>query len=286
MLYQPYLIGISGNSASGKTTLANLLQQLFNKQNCTVLNGDDMHKWERNHPMYKEFTHLHPKANNLYTQLQHFLAIGKGNTIERQHYNHDTGTFSKTAIIKSSKIVIFEGLHTLFFKQKKQWFDLSIYLKPEEDLRIAWKLQRDVNERGHHTDKVLSSIAERKDDETQYINIQEQYADVVISFIDANQFSINTSNIYNLEPLINSLNDFEIVLSHQFSEDRQILTLQTTASKDAIQTAAVHVSNQLEELGIANNNWQTNQNGLLQVVLCHIVFNKLNITAALNTPTI
>ena len=60
-----YIIGVSGDSGVGKTTLSNLISYLFNENNVLLLSGDDLHKWERNNPNWKTLTHFNPETNNL-----------------------------------------------------------------------------------------------------------------------------------------------------------------------------------------------------------------------------
>ncbi len=283
MLYRPHLIGISGNSSSGKTTLANLLQMMFGNKTSLIVNGDDMHKWERNDPMYKAYTHLHPKANHLYTQLQHFLSLGKGLSIERRSYNHATGSFTSTKKIDSAKIVIFEGLHTLFFQQQKNLFDLTVFLKPTEDLRLQWKIERDKAERGHSEAKILQSIRERRSDEQLYINTQEQLADVVIQFGNDNKLMITCSNIFNIEEIIVQLDHFNLETAHEFANEKQIITTNISITKQQVETIGAKFEDLFEEIGLGNPNWEEGMNGLLQLFLCQIIFDKLQIEAALKT---
>ena len=53
-LYQPLLIGIGGDSASGKTTFAKIIQNLYGTSQTTIIKGDDMHKWERGDDNWNE----------------------------------------------------------------------------------------------------------------------------------------------------------------------------------------------------------------------------------------
>ena len=63
-LYQPLLIGIGGDSASGKTTFAKIIQNLYGTSQTTIIKGDDMHKWERGDDNWNEKTHLNPSSNH------------------------------------------------------------------------------------------------------------------------------------------------------------------------------------------------------------------------------
>ena len=61
--------------------------------------------------------------------------------------------------------------------------NLEIYVTLEyEELKIAWKLQRDLKERGYTKRQVYEAIKKRAGDEKKYIFPQKKYADIVIKF--------------------------------------------------------------------------------------------------------
>ena len=64
--------------------------------------------------------------------------------------------------------------------------DFSVYLDISDEVKIAWKIQRDMAERGHSYDDILASINARKPDFEAYIDVQKQYADVVIQVLPTN----------------------------------------------------------------------------------------------------
>ena len=59
------MIGISGDSGSGKDTLARGTGALFGCEQTTQLSGDDYHLAERHDPLWERMTHLDPAANDL-----------------------------------------------------------------------------------------------------------------------------------------------------------------------------------------------------------------------------
>ena len=124
-----FVIGISGPSGVGKTTISYLLSYLFNSDDVLILSGDDLHKWERNDPNWNTYTHFNPDANNLNIGLEHLLNLKNGNSILRKKYNHDTGLFDNEIEIKSKPIIIYEGLHSLYDKNICDLLDLKIFKK-------------------------------------------------------------------------------------------------------------------------------------------------------------
>jgi uridine kinase len=283
MLYQPYLIGIAGDSATGKTTLANHLQSLFGKDTATVVNGDDMHKWERGNDNWQSVTHLNPKANWLHLNMLHTLQFIKGAAVQRQQYSHETGTFTPKQKIDINRIVIFEGLHSFYLEFQKQLFDLKIYMKPSEALRVAWKVDRDIKERGHEEGKVLQSIASRKPDAMAYVEQQEIDADVVVSYFDNKGIvglNVQCTNHFYLDEIIDRLQKNGVMVQHEYSGSFQLLQIEGSISKEMISSLANGYNDELEALGFGEVNWKANNDGILQLILVQVIFYKMQLFTA------
>ncbi|KAJ1635535.1 uridine kinase family-domain-containing protein [Pavlovales sp. CCMP2436] len=61
--------------------------------------------------------------------------------------------------------------------------DLSIYLDISDDVKFAWKIQRDMQERGHSLESIKKSIEGRKPDFDAYVAPQRAMADIVIEVL-------------------------------------------------------------------------------------------------------
>jgi uridine kinase/ribulose-5-phosphate 4-epimerase/fuculose-1-phosphate aldolase len=178
----PFVIGIAGESGVGKSTLTEIISLYFGYDNTTILSTDDLHKWERNHPEWENFTHLNPLANNLDLGDDHLYKIINNNSISRSIYNHYTGKFDEPIEIIPKKNIINEGLHAYYTDFAKNNIDLKIFIETDEDLRIHWKIIRDTQERGYTYEKVLSSINKRKKDSETIKRPQLSSADIIINF--------------------------------------------------------------------------------------------------------
>ncbi len=73
-----------------------------------------------------------------------------------------------------------EGLHPFFDKRVAELVDFKIYLDISDDIKFAWKIQRDMAERGHSLESIKSSIEARKPDFDAYIDPQKKDADMII----------------------------------------------------------------------------------------------------------
>jgi uridine kinase len=178
---KPFVIGIAGDSASGKDTLSDALVNLLGAHSVVKLSGDDYHLWDRHKPMWQVMTHLNPMANDLERYSRDLLALVDGKQIPQRHYDHSTGKLSQPLLTRSNDFVVASGLHTLYLPSLRNSCDLRIYLEMDESLRRHFKLLRDVNERGHPREKVLMSLQSREADADRFIRTQAAHADLVFS---------------------------------------------------------------------------------------------------------
>lgn len=202
-----YIIGISGASGVGKTTLSNLISYLFNINDVLVLSGDDLHKWERNNSNWDCLTHFNPKTNNLDLGYTHLVSLKKNQSIHRKKYNHDTGTFDNPVEVFSKNIIIYEGLHSLYHKETLDLMDLKIYVDTDDELTTEWKIKRDTLKRGYSEEQVKKNIILRKQDKELFITPQKKNADIIINFVKKNidEISIDFTNKKCEIKLINKL---------------------------------------------------------------------------------
>merc|ERR1712151_824579 len=110
-------------------------------------------------------------------------AIKEGKSVEKPIYNHVTGLLDPPETIVPPKILIVEGLHPFFDERVRELIDFSIYLDISDEVKFAWKIQRDMAERGHSLESIKASIEARKPDFDAYIDPQKEFADVVVQVL-------------------------------------------------------------------------------------------------------
>ncbi len=174
------LIGVAGDSGCGKSTFLRRLEDLFGKDFITVICLDDYHSLDRKQRKEAGVTALNPKANNFDLMYEQIKALKSGQAIDKPIYNHETGEIDPPERIEPNHIIVVEGLHPLYDARVRELLDFSVYLDISDEVKIAWKIQRDMAERGHTYDDVIASINSRKPDFTAYIDPQKEFADVVI----------------------------------------------------------------------------------------------------------
>jgi uridine kinase len=187
---RPLVIGVSGDSSTGKSTFSNALIELFGSSGTYHLEGDDYHNWDRQSPMWNSITHLNPRANGLYDLVHDLRMLLDGNSINTRSYDHSKGYFSPLLLKKSKKLILISGLHTLYLKTLVDEIDKSFYMTMDEPLRTHIKIQRDIN-RGRDRQYTLSEIEKRVNDSEKYIHPQADRADVLFNILPVNPDDIN-----------------------------------------------------------------------------------------------
>ncbi|MGA2104175.1 phosphoribulokinase [Methanoregula sp.] len=200
-----FIIGVIGDSGSGKTTFTNAIRQIFGPDMVATITLDDYHKFDREKRYRLNITPLHPDANNL-TQLESDVArLKKGKAIEKPVYNHTTGTFDPPIPFSSKKIIILEGLHTLYSPALRELVDFSVFVDPDQEIKYAWKRQRDISQRGYSSVDVSNEIVRREADYEAYVKPQRCMADAIIR-IKYSKYGLvlgPTKNIYSISLLLN-----------------------------------------------------------------------------------
>jgi len=177
------LIGVAGDSGCGKSTFLRRLTDLFGEEFMTVICLDDYHSLDRNGRKAAGVTALDPKANNFDLMYEQIKSLKEGRSILKPIYNHETGLIDPPEKVEPNKVIVIEGLHPLFDERVRKLIDFSVYLDISDEVKVNWKIQRDMEERGHTYADVIASINARKPDFTAYIEPQKQYADVVIQVL-------------------------------------------------------------------------------------------------------
>ena len=290
MFSTPFILGICGDSAAGKTTISKALEKVFTKDNTTLMQGDDMHKWERENKNWSKFTHLNPKSNFLHNEISQIRAIKSNKVINRKNYNHDTGRFTEVKKFKPSNLIIYEGLHSFYIKQVRDLFDLKIFINPSDELRNFWKIKRDTESRGYSENKISKQIKDREQDSNKFIKSQIQHADIVIEFflnkkINENDYDKNTllkisiENSFYLDPLYNEFASYDsLKVIHEYNEDdRQTLELNGNLTNEDVDCIArnLALNQELEDLGIYEPNWHKDYLGIIQIFIVYCVIKNL-----------
>jgi len=206
------VIGVAGDSGCGKSTFLRRLLDLFGEEFMTVICLDDYHSLDRKGRKKAGVTALNPKANNFDLMYEQIKALKNGQAIDKPIYNHETGEIDPPERIEPNKVIVIEGLHPLYDERVRELVDFGVYLDISDPVKIQWKIQRDMAERGHTYEDILASIEARKPDFTSYVEVQREFADVVIQILPTNLIEDKEHKILRVRLVQKEgVNDFEPV---------------------------------------------------------------------------
>ena len=179
---RPIILGIVGDSASGKTTLSDGIANILGPDKVVIICTDDYHCFERAQRAENGLSALNPKSNYIDILEQHVQQLKAGKPILKPLYNHTTGTLGRPVYVEPREFIIMEGLLGYSTRSMRDAYDVKVYTEPNEELRVKWKTRRDCMERGYSEDEVKASLSRRDNDRIDYVQPQRTFADMVVSF--------------------------------------------------------------------------------------------------------
>lgn len=178
----PFVLGVIGDSGSGKTTVANGVRQLIGPDRVGLLELDDYHRFTRAERQEKGLTALNPQVHDVALMQEHLGLLRRGRPVRNRRYDHSDGSFGPVRTLDPGEVVIARGLLGFPTEAIRAAYDLAVFLAPEPELLFRWKLRRDVKTRGYSEAEVLKHIAQHLLDAKQFVLPQADHADLVVRY--------------------------------------------------------------------------------------------------------
>ncbi|UUX34044.1 uridine kinase [Fundicoccus culcitae] len=195
MTKKPIVIGVTGGSGSGKSSVSNKILQNFSTYSIVLLQQDSYYK-DQSHLNFEERLNTnydHPFAFDNELFYEHLNQLVNGQSIEEPVYDFEQYTRSSQTIIKESReVIIVEGILILDDERIRDLLDIKVYVETDDDIRLARRILRDVKDRGRSVESVIQQYIDVvKPMHHQFIEPTKRYADIIVPEGGYNQVAID-----------------------------------------------------------------------------------------------
>ena len=181
---RPIIIGVTGGSGSGKTTVSKAIYDNLNGQSIQIITQDTYYNDQADMTMAerKAVNYDHPLAFDsdlLYEQLNQ---LRHNQAVNMPVYNYEEYTRStETVRVEPQDVIILEGILILDDERLRSLMDIKVYVDTDDDIRIIRRIQRDIQERGRSLDSVIN----------QFVEPTKRYADLIVPEGGENRVAID-----------------------------------------------------------------------------------------------
>ncbi|WP_283581700.1 uridine kinase [Ligilactobacillus hohenheimensis] len=181
---RPVIIGVTGGSGSGKTTVSEAIFHQLNGHSILMIQEDSYYKNQDDKPFEERVktNYDHPDAFDTDLFIKQLKQLRNWETIEKPVYDYVNHTRSKETIIQEPKeVIIVEGILVLNDPRLRDLMDIKIFVDTDDDIRIIRRIQRDMEERGRSLDSIINQyMATVKPMYHQFIEPTKRYADIIV----------------------------------------------------------------------------------------------------------
>ena len=198
MRKKPIIIGVTGGSGGGKTSVSKAILANFTDQKISMIQHDSYYK-DQSHLTFEErvtTNYDHPLAFDTDLMIEHINELIAGSPVDIPIYDYTLHTRSeKTYRQEPQDVFIVEGILVLEDKRLRELMDIKIFVDTDDDIRIIRRIKRDMEERGRSLDSVIDQYTSVvKPMYHQFIEPTKRYADLIIPEGASNIVAIDLIN--------------------------------------------------------------------------------------------
>ena len=181
---EPFLIGVAGGTASGKTTVCDLIMQNLQEQRVVLIAQDSFYRplTPHEHENVGAYNFDHPDAIDTKYLVEVLQKLMLRQSVEVPVYDFVTHSRSSETIhIDSGDVIIIEGILVLAMEEVRAMCHMKVFVDTDDDLRLARRLKRDTVDRGRSVDGVITQYTTFvKPMFDTFVSPSKKYADIII----------------------------------------------------------------------------------------------------------
>jgi uridine kinase len=158
MSQKPFLVGITGGSASGKTLFIKQLLEAFPAEKICLLSQDNYYRERHLQPKdSKGISNFDmPESIDLDAFAHDVARLHSGETITLKEYTYNNPNIvPKMLEFRPAPVMVVEGIFVFYREDLRNQFDLKVFIDAEEHIKLSRRIRRDGVERGYDMDDVL-----------------------------------------------------------------------------------------------------------------------------------
>lgn len=155
---KPFIVGITGGSASGKTLFLERLLSSFEPSEVCLISQDNYYKPRHEQPIDAHGVHNFdtPHSIDFGQYADDIRKIQNGETVVREEYTFNNSSKTpKMLTFAPAPVVVVEGIFVLFYPELASLLDLKIFIDAKDHIKLKRRIIRDKVERGYDLDDVL-----------------------------------------------------------------------------------------------------------------------------------
>ncbi len=181
---KPFIVGITGGSASGKTYFVKHLVERFNNGSVCLLSQDNYYKPKEEQQIDRNgVTNFDlPSCIDHGRMAKDLDRLTQNETIELTEYTfNNPNKVPDKILINPAPIIIVEGIFVFYFDVLSEFFDLKVFVDANEHVKLKRRIVRDNMERGYDLDDVLYRYTEHvAPTYAKYIEPFKHESDIVV----------------------------------------------------------------------------------------------------------
>lgn len=155
---EPYVIGITGGSASGKTYFLHSLLSEFGPDEVCLISQDNYYRPKDQVPKDPNGIENYdlPEAIDFELYAEHIAALKAGQEVQQKEYTfNNPNVIPKILTFRPAPIIVVEGIFVFYSYHISRLLDLKVFIDAKEHIKIKRRIIRDNSERGYDLEDVL-----------------------------------------------------------------------------------------------------------------------------------